>query len=243
MARGGAPVVRAPPRPRRAGEHGGEVLMQRGARPRRAQLRRRVVHAGRRHGRPRPRGPARARAPRKFRRTTRRPPGSPGDGRGASCDGLCRARPRANALPQICRGLEDRTESASAAHRRAGSRTRRETSPCAPQCNQWRSVDGIAFRPRATTVAAATASEGPRRYYGRGATSSIVPTHVFRPRTGAQGAQRDAGGRVRIDDGGSNDLRLLRRPPSTTTTPATQSARPWDPSTSRDAPTVSAELA
>ena len=45
--------------------------------------------------------------------------------------------------------------------------------------------------------------------------------------------------RVRIDNGGSNDLRLLRRPPSTTTTPATRGARPWDPSTSRDTPTVS----
>ena len=93
--------------------------------------------------------------------------------------------------------------------------------------------------PRATTAAAASASEGPPIYCGRGATSSIVPTHVFRPRTGAQGAQRDAGGRVRIDDGGSNDLWLLRRPPSSTTTPATQSAWPCHPSTSRDTSTVS----
>ena len=93
--------------------------------------------------------------------------------------------------------------------------------------------------PRATMAAAASASEGPRRYYGRGATSNIVPTDVFRPRTGAQGAQRDAGGRVRIDDGGSNDLWLLRRSASSTTRPATRGARPWDPSTSRDTPTVS----
>ena len=52
---------------------------------------------------------------------------------GAFCDGPC-ARPRANAWCQIGRRLEDPTESASAAHRRAGSRTRRETRPCAPQC-------------------------------------------------------------------------------------------------------------
>ena len=52
---------------------------------------------------------------------------------GAFCDGPC-ARPRANALSQIYRRLEDPTESASAAYRRAGTRTRRETSPCAPQC-------------------------------------------------------------------------------------------------------------
>ena len=93
--------------------------------------------------------------------------------------------------------------------------------------------------PRATTAAAASASEGPRRYCGRGATSNIVPTHVFRPRTGAQSAQRDAGGRVRIDDGGSNDLWLLRRSTSSTTRPARRGARAWDPSTARDTPTVS----
>ena len=51
----------------------------------------------------------------------------------AFCDGPC-ARPRANAWSQIYRRLEDPTESASAAYRRAGTRTRRETSPCAPQC-------------------------------------------------------------------------------------------------------------
>ena len=52
---------------------------------------------------------------------------------GAFCDGPC-ARPRANAWSEIYRRLEDPTESASAAYRRAGTRTRRETSPCAPQC-------------------------------------------------------------------------------------------------------------
>ena len=64
----------------------------------------------------------------------------------------------------------------------------------------------------------------PTSRYARRATSNIVPTLVFPPRTGARSAQRDAGTRVRIDDGGSNDLELLRRPPSTTTPPATQSA-------------------
>ena len=70
----------------------------------------------------------------------------------------------------------------------------------------------------------------PTSRYGRRATSNIVPTLGFRPRTGAQSAQRDAGTRVRIDDGGSDDLWLLRRPPSTTTSPATQSAWPCHPS-------------
>ena len=100
-------------------------------------------------------------------------------------------------------------------------------------------LTGPPSAPRATTAAAASASEGPRMYYGRGATSNIVPTHVFRPRAGAQGAQRDAGGRVRIDDGGSNDLWLLRRSTSSTTRPARRGARAWDPSTARDTPTIS----
>ena len=105
--------------------------------------------------------------------------------------------------------------------------------------NQWRSVDGTAFRAARDYGGCCERFGGSTKVLRTGATSNIVPTHVFRPRTGAQGAQRDAGGRVRIDDGGSNDLRLLRRPPSSTTTPATRSARPWDPSTSRNTPTVS----
>ena len=52
---------------------------------------------------------------------------------GSFCDGR-RARTRPSLCTRLCRPLEDPTESASAAHRRAGSRTRRETSPCAPQC-------------------------------------------------------------------------------------------------------------
>ena len=52
---------------------------------------------------------------------------------GAFCDGQC-ARTRPSLCGEICRRLEDPTESASAAYRRAGTRTRRETSPCAPQC-------------------------------------------------------------------------------------------------------------
>ena len=52
---------------------------------------------------------------------------------GAFCDGPC-ARTRPSLCGEICRRLEDPTESASAAYRRAGTRTRRETSPCAPQC-------------------------------------------------------------------------------------------------------------
>ena len=103
--------------------------------------------------------------------------------------------------------------------------------------NQWRSVDGTAFRAARDYGGCCERFGGSTNVLRTG--GDIVPTHVFRPRTGAQGAQRDAGGRVRIDDGGSNDLRLLRRPPSSTTTPATRSARPWDPSTSRDTPTVS----
>ena len=103
--------------------------------------------------------------------------------------------------------------------------------------NQWRSVDGTAFRAARDYGGCCERFGGSTNVLRTG--GDIVPTHVFRPRTGAQGAQRDAGGRVRIDDGGSNDLWLLRRPPSSTTTPATQSARPWDPSTSRDTPTVS----
>ena len=52
---------------------------------------------------------------------------------GGFCDGPC-ARTRPSLCREICRRLEDPTESASAAYRRAGTRTRRETSPCAPQC-------------------------------------------------------------------------------------------------------------
>ena len=52
---------------------------------------------------------------------------------GSFCDGQC-ARTRPSLCGEICRRLEDPTESASAAYRRAGTRTRRETSPCAPQC-------------------------------------------------------------------------------------------------------------
>ena len=52
---------------------------------------------------------------------------------GSYCDGPC-ARTRPSLCRELGRRLEDPTESASAAHRRAGSRTRRETSWCAPQC-------------------------------------------------------------------------------------------------------------
>ena len=60
-------------------------IEERGAGRRRAQLRRRVAHAGRRDGRPRPRGPARARAPQNFRRTTPRE-ADPRPDAGASCE-------------------------------------------------------------------------------------------------------------------------------------------------------------
>jgi len=49
------------------------------------------------------------------------------------CDGPC-ARTRPSLCPRLRRPLGDLPESACAAYRRAGSRTRRETSPCAPQC-------------------------------------------------------------------------------------------------------------
>ena len=54
-------------------------------------------------------------------------------GNGRFCDGPC-ARTRPSLCGNFCRPLDDPTESASAAFRRAGTRTRRETSPCAPQC-------------------------------------------------------------------------------------------------------------
>ena len=52
---------------------------------------------------------------------------------GGFCDGPC-ARTRPSLCRQLRRPLEGPTESACAAYRRAGTRTRRETSPCAPQC-------------------------------------------------------------------------------------------------------------
>ena len=85
-------------------------------------------------------------------------------------------------------------------------------------------------RPGDEPDSVAASRRRPTSRYGRRATSNIVPTLGFRPRTGAQSAQRDAGTRVRIDDGGSDDLWLLRRPPSTTTSPATKSAWPCHPS-------------
>ena len=75
-------------------------------------------------------------------------------------------------------------------------------------------------------------------YCGRGATSSIVPTHVFRPRAGAQGAQRDAGGRVRIDDGGSIDPWRLRSSSLPMRGPAKLMLRLRGPSRSRITPVL-----
>ena len=52
---------------------------------------------------------------------------------GGFCDGPC-ARTRPSLFTRLRRPLGDLPESACAAYRRAGTRTRRETSPCAPQC-------------------------------------------------------------------------------------------------------------
>ena len=72
-----------------------------------------------------------------------------------------RSAPRTNLCAKTCKSLEDLAESASAAHRRAGSRTRRGISPCA---SEGKTCGGRSTEPRsaprAITLRVTNASEG-----------------------------------------------------------------------------------
>ena len=100
------------------------------------------------------------------------------------------------------------------------------------------------MRTSCTRATAACRARGSRICTENEPSGSSAASSWHRPRLSQEVERQErlhftAQSRIRIDDGGSNDLRLLRRPPSTTTSPATRGARPWDPSTSRDTPTVS----